>query len=140
MKPINFVEIGLRTRDIVRLWHHGTRRFLSFIGRESGYVKILGELIHLAPLQARLEELALMSGWPSMPVVAALPSERREAELVLVAAGTTRTQAEMLLEKFNAVTEPLCQLSHVIELTSIPRTNLGKVDSEALQTLLRDRA
>ncbi|MEN3943779.1 AMP-binding protein [Prosthecobacter sp. SYSU 5D2] len=58
---------GLVTRDLVRLWNHGTHQFLQFTGRDSGYIKILGELIHLAPLQEQIETLARQQGWPTPP-------------------------------------------------------------------------
>lgn len=126
---------GLRTRDMVRLWQHGTRRFLSFVGRESGTVKILGELVHLAPLQARLEALAVTAGWAQMPVIATVPDQRREAQLVLVTEG--ESGGEALRESFNAATPPLCHLSRVIPVASIPRTDLGKVSLKALEALLK---
>jgi O-succinylbenzoic acid--CoA ligase len=127
----------LRTRDIVRLWDHGTRRFLEFVGRESGYVKILGELIHLAPLQRRLEELALEAHWEFTPVVGAIPDLRRETVLVLVTEERGSGDAKALLAAFNEAIEPLCHLQRVIAVDAIPRTALGKVDAAALQSLLR---
>jgi O-succinylbenzoic acid--CoA ligase len=136
-------ETGLRTRDLVKLWDHGTRRFLQFVGREANYVKILGELIHLAPLQVRVEQLALGAGWKTLPVIVALPDERRESKLVLVmeageGAGEEAAAAgSVLVTEFNAVTEPLCHLERVIEVARIPRSSLGKVDTAALQLLLK---
>ncbi|MDZ4286695.1 MAG: AMP-binding protein [Prosthecobacter sp.] len=132
--------LGLRTRDIVRLWDHGTRRFLEFVGREAGYVKILGELIHLAPLQARLEELALAAGWTSMPVIVALPDERRESRLVMVTESSGAGDGDALMAKFNSVTEALCHLNGVREVAAIPRGGLGKVEMNKLQRQLGDRA
>ena len=128
-------EIGgtLKTRDSVKLWHDGQRQFLHFIGRESGFVKILGELIHLAPLQARLESLALKTGSLSMPIIVARPDARRGAKLVLV---TEDEHGPHLLTTFNDMTEPLCRLAGLIQLENIPRTDLGKVDSVALQLAL----
>lgn len=122
---------GLRTRDLVRLWDHGSRRFLQFIGRESGYVKILGELIHLAPLQTRLEQLALRAGWQKLPIIVALPDARRESQLVLVSEPSQPASA--LLTEFNLETEPLCHLERCIQVAEIPRSGLGKVDAAALR-------
>ncbi len=123
----------LVTRDIVQLSDQGTQRFLQILGRESGYVKILGELIHLAPLQARLEALSLQRGLASPPVILALPDARRENRLVLVA---TDSDNAALLEPFNAATEPICHLAEVILVPHIPRTSLGKTDIPALQRLI----
>lgn len=124
-------EIGseLVTRDVVKLRDRGSRRFLQFVGRESGFVKILGELVHLAPLQERLEVMALHLGLTTQPVIMALPDARRESQLVLV---VDDPACAALLESFNAATEPLCHLTEVIHVAQIPRTSLGKVDGLAL--------
>jgi o-succinylbenzoate---CoA ligase len=122
----------LVTRDIVQLSDQDTQRFIQILGRESGYVKILGELIHLAPLQARLEVMSVQRGLASPPVILSLPDARRENRLVLAA---TDTVSAALLEPFNAVTEPLCQMTEAILVPHIPRTSLGKIDHPALQRL-----
>jgi O-succinylbenzoic acid--CoA ligase len=122
----------LVTRDRVRLWEEVGRRWLAFVGRESGFVKILGELIHLAPLQARLEALALTHGL-KVPVIAAVPDSRRESRLVLV---VEREADTALREAFNRVTEPLCHITEIVRVPAIPRTPLGKVDAAALKALL----
>jgi O-succinylbenzoic acid--CoA ligase len=123
----------LVTRDIVSLRTCGRGRLLSFVGRESGFIKILGELIHLAPLQARMDSLSLVHGLAPPPVIVSVPEPRMGSRLLLV---TECKAGAALLEPFNAVTEPLCQLSEVIQIPGIPRTSLGKVDATALQTCL----
>jgi o-succinylbenzoate---CoA ligase len=123
----------LVTRDIISLDTSGSRRLLRFLGRESGYVKILGELIHLAPLQARMDSLSLTHGLALPPVIVSVPDPRQGSRLLLVA--ETMAGAE-LLEPFNAVTDSLCQLSEAVLVPQIPRTSLGKVDASALQTCL----
>ncbi len=123
----------LVTRDCVRHWECGGTHWLAFVGRESGFVKILGELIHLAPLQARLDSLALAQGVVHLPVIVSLPDPRRETRLVLVAEDDS---SAALLEPFNASTEPLCQISEIVRVPSIPRSPLGKVDAAALRSLL----
>ena len=125
----------LITRDHVRLWDHAGHRWLSFVGREAGFVKILGELIHLAPLQARLDALALSQGLDHQPVIASLPDARRDSRLILVAENAS---AATLLDLMNQSTEPLCQLTEMLLVPSIPRTELGKVDTPALSRLLLD--
>jgi O-succinylbenzoic acid--CoA ligase len=125
----------LVTRDLVSLSTCVSRQHLRFMGRESGVVKILGELIHLAPLQARLDSLAMADGLVLPPIIMAMPDLRREIRLILVAESAAGAG---LLELFNAVTEPLCQLSEVVHLPHIPRSPLGKVDVSVLQTYLAD--
>ena len=128
-------EIGreLVTRDVVRLWDHGTMRFLQFIGRESGFVKILGELVHLAPLQARLESLIFKNGFVSNPVIVAVSDARSENRLVLVSEDSF---GESIMAVFNDRTERLCHLTEVIHVRRIPRSPLGKVSAGALSALV----
>lgn len=121
------------TRDLVQLGEAQGRRWLKFAGRESGFVKVLGELIHLAPLQSRLDALALDQKVSPPPVIAALPDARRESRLVLVAENATGAG---LLEFFNAGAPPLQQLSECIRLPAIPRSSLGKVNAGELRQML----
>lgn len=125
------------TRDIVSLKTCGGRTYLSFIGRESGFVKILGELVHLAPLQSKLDSLSLVHGLVLPPVIATVPDPRSESRLILV------TECEMgagLLEIYNQSAEPLCQLKAVVRVPNIPRTAMGKIDAAALRSCLSEMA
>lgn len=127
---------SLTTRDLVELCSMGGRTWLRFLGRESGFIKIMGELVHLAPLQARLEALALQQNWAQLPVILALPDARRESRLVLV----TETQDSAdLIAAFHALTPAFCHISEVIHLPQIPRSPLGKVNHTALAALLHSR-
>lgn len=125
---------SLTTRDLVELSTAGGRRWLRFVGRESGFVKILGELVHLAPLQARLEALALQQNWARLPVIVALPDARRESRLVLV---TETPDTADLLAAFHALTPAFCHISEVVCLPQIPRSPLGKVNHSALTAMLQ---
>lgn len=127
------LEGQLVTRDLVQLGDEQGRRWLKFAGRESGFVKVLGELIHLAPLQSRLDALALERRVSPPPVIAVLPDARRESRLVLVAENATGTA---LLELFNASAPPLHQLAECIRLPAIPRSSLGKVNTGRLREML----
>lgn len=128
-------DIGheLVTRDRVKLWQQGHLQYLEFLGRESGYVKILGELVHLTPLQTHLESLCLQRGVSSIPVIMAQPDTRRECRLVLV---SDSADADELWAAFNADIPPLCQLIEVIHVPRLPRSDLGKVDITALNRLI----
>lgn len=121
------------TRDIVSLSSSGGRQLLRFMGRESGVVKISGELIHLAPLQTILDSLSLAHGLLLSPVIMAVPDSRRGIRLVLVV--DSDAGAELFMP-YNKVTETLCQLSEVVRLPAIPRSSLGKVDMCTLQSYL----
>ncbi len=126
---------SLTTRDLVELAETGPRRWLRFIGRESGFIKILGELVHLAPLQARLEALARQQQRPKIPVLTPLPDARMESRLVMVSENSDNADSD-LLAAFNAQTPAFCHLSQIIHLPEIPRSPLGKVNHPALTAML----
>ncbi|MCA1963866.1 MAG: AMP-binding protein, partial [Prosthecobacter sp.] len=120
----------LVTRDIVALNQDKDRCWLEFIGREIGFVKILGELVHLAPLQSKLNDLALVLNMPTPPVLVPLPDNRRETKLLLAA--ELHPNADKLLHMYNQAVEPLHQVSDLRTVSAIPYTALGKVDLIAL--------
>jgi len=126
---------GLHTRDKVRLWTHGTRSFLQFTGRDAGYVKILGELVHLAPLQEQVETLARQLGWTSLPVLLAQPDPRAETRLILAWETGTGDPAP-LIAQFHEISPPWLRISESLPLDRIPRSDLGKVRLEELRHLL----
>lgn len=128
----------LITRDLVELQELDGRRWLTFVGREAGYVKILGELIHLAPLQTRLDRLALSLDMPSTLVLVPMPDARRDNVIVLAA--EPHPALETLTRLYQEMTAPLCQIQRTYILPKIPRTALAKVDTPALmQHLLSER-
>ncbi|MES2738748.1 MAG: AMP-binding protein [Verrucomicrobiota bacterium] len=128
---------GLRTRDRVRLWLHGTRQFLQFTGRESGYVKILGELVHLAPLQEQIETLAREHGWPTPPVLLPLPDPRAETQLILVTE-PGHPDPTPLIAAFHTASPPWLRLSRTHQVEAIPRSDLGKVRMDELRHFVDD--
>lgn len=97
-------------------------RELRFAGRSDDFVKVLGELISLSSLSARVAEC----GWTGL--VAAVPHERRENELVLVVEGVAVGETENALAIFNKGLPPLEQVSRVVVIDSLPRTDSGKLD------------
>lgn len=121
---------GLLTRDRVSLWDHGTQRCLSFLGRESGYVKILGELVHLAPLQAQLETLSLRLNCRKRATLIPLADPRRGCSLVLLAEDAA--EAERLKAAHNDASPPLLHVEQILLLDPIPTTDLGKGNISAL--------
>lgn len=93
-------------------------RALRFLGRSDDLVKVSGELVSLSSLSARVAECGLTG------LVVAVPHERRENELVLVLEGGD----EKALGIFNEGLAPIEQVSRVVVLDSLPRTDAGKVD------------
>jgi O-succinylbenzoic acid--CoA ligase len=125
---------GLRTRDRVSITKDG---FLRFLGREAGTVKILGELVALAPIQAQIDALRLELGLhEGHAVVIDLPDERKEARLALAVAGMPASDADKLLSRLNAGLRAFEQIERPTLLPEIPRNELGKSQFEALRRLI----
>lgn len=117
------IEQPMRTRDRVSLRTEGTRQFLCFLGRESQVLKIVGELVSLPALQAKLDALALKHGIASRCVIVPLEDTRRGHTLVLAHEGG----AEPLLADFNAQVQPFERLERSVRVAQIPLTDLSKV-------------
>jgi len=133
-------EAGFTTRDRVQVWWHGTHRFLRFVGRESSFVKVLGELVSLPALQQRLERVLIGEGidlrsaliWP-------VPDARKDTRLLLVGEGQNRHDAarlENLSARFNQDIPGYERLDAVLMVSAIPRTPLGKVDARGVAQLV----
>lgn len=135
-EPI-LAETGLRTRDRVSLHQDGTRRFLRFVGRESGIVKILGELVALGPIQERIEALRLQSGLThGDAAVCDLADARAEARLALAVSQLSKEDSERLQNGLNVMLRPFEQIHEIRHLKAIPRSELGKVRMEELRRLI----
>jgi O-succinylbenzoic acid--CoA ligase len=133
--PID-APMGLVTRDRVQLLEDGTRRFLRFLGREGSFVKVLGELVNMAALQARLESVAGALGvMPAAVAALALPDARRETRLVLAGEVAIET-LEHLREAFNASSARYEHLESAHAVAMLPRTELGKLDVQAARNLI----
>jgi O-succinylbenzoic acid--CoA ligase len=130
---------GLRTRDRVSLSREGEKCFLCFTGRESGIIKILGELVALGPIQSRLEALRLELNRRDVDAaISDLPDERAGARLVLAVSGMGQETANALRDALNRDLRPFEQVQSVMRLVQIPRSELGKVRQEELRRCLRE--
>jgi O-succinylbenzoic acid--CoA ligase len=117
------IEQPMRTRDRVSLRMEGTGQVLRFLERESQVLKILGELVSLSSLQAKLEALALKHGIAGRCVIVPLEDARRGHILVLAHEGG----AEPVLADFNAQVQPFERLERAVHVGRLPLTDLGKV-------------
>lgn len=133
-QPI-LAENGLRTRDRVTLTPDG---FLHFLGREAGTIKILGELVSLATIQAQIDSLRLHEHLHSSDAaVCDLPDPRRESRLVLAVSDMPPSAAAELLTQLNQQLRPFEQITTAPQhLPAIPRSHLGKIRLEALRHAL----
>lgn len=130
---------GLRTRDRVELWHEAGRQYLRFKGRVAGTVKILGELVTLGPIQERLDALMRESGLAAAEaVVCDVPDNRKEARLLLAVSGMSEEESAGLQERLNEGLRPFERITEVRRVTSIPRSELGKVRFATLREMLQE--
>lgn len=129
---------GLRTRDRAALSGESGRQRLRFLGRESSFVKVLGELVSLGAAQERMEAAARHCGFTRRVMTTSVPDERWESRLVLVIEGTRIAAAarESLLSSYNAEAPPFERIETVREVERLPLTPVGKVDMAALAHLL----
>jgi O-succinylbenzoic acid--CoA ligase len=97
---------------------------LRFVERADDAVKVLGELVSLASLNARLTAFAITG------IVVALSDPRRGHELVLV-----RERGGDSLARFNEQLPPLERVGREVEVAALPRTDIGKVDRLAAMAM-----
>lgn len=130
-------DTGLRTRDRVEVLEVEDRRFIRFLGRESGTVKILGELVALEPIQDQIEVLKLTLGLHgSDAAVCDVADPRKESRLVLAVSGMDASDAARLQKGLNETLRPLENLQEMRLVNTIPRSELGKVRLADLRALL----
>lgn len=136
-------DAGFTTRDRVQVWWHGTRRFLRFVGRESSFVKVLGELVSLPALQQRLEILLTEAGGdPRAALIWPVPDARKGTRLILVGESRHECDAallESIRERFNLVAPGYERLEALLAVPDIPRSSLGKVDGARMEQMLGKR-
>ena len=130
-------ELGLRTRDRVEVLQGDGRRCLRFLGRQSGSVKILGELVALEPIQDQIESLKLNLGLRTADAaVCDVADPRKESSLVLAVSGMNEEDAARLQKSLNETLRPFEHIHETRMLNAIPRSKLGKVRLAELRALL----
>jgi o-succinylbenzoate---CoA ligase len=112
---------------------------LQFFGRESDFVKILGEGVSLSKLQGVLESCLqdLAPKYISEFVVAAIPDARKGHRLILVhMPGISKDLVRDLCMAFNSKVASLEKLEDSTVVLEIPRTPLGKIARAKLSSIL----
>jgi o-succinylbenzoate---CoA ligase len=129
---------GMRTRDRVKVFlNEAGRRCMRFVGRESGIVKILGELVALEPIQDRIEALKLQLGLLGADAaVCDVADSRKEGRLVLAVSRMSVSDSAKMQKNLNETLRPLERLFEVRVIQAIPRSELGKVRLAELRGLL----
>ena len=128
--------LGLRTRDRVELTTEGERVWLRFLGRQSGLLKICGELVSLEALQNRLDQAALDLGLRGKALMVPLPDERRETRLVIVTEDDNEKMQARLLAAYNSDALPHESVLSLRHLPTLPQTPVGKPDLKAVIAIL----
>jgi O-succinylbenzoic acid--CoA ligase len=98
------------------------------LGRDQDFVKILGEGINLADLDARALALLRAKGFDGEVAFSVRPDERRGAELTLI---LTR-EFTPALELWNGACSPVERAGALRVIDSLPKTELGKLRRSAL--------
>ena len=128
---------GLRTRDLVEVLEVEGRSCIRFLGRQSGSVKILGELVALGPIQDQIESLKLGLGLHAADAaVCDVADLRKESSLVLAVSGMSTEDAARLQIGLNETLRPFEHIHETRILDVIPRSDLGKVRLAELRALL----
>jgi amino acid adenylation domain-containing protein len=118
----------LRTGDVVRLRQDG---LLEFVGRTDGQVKIRGNRVEPAEVEAVLRRSADVAD-------AAVVARRTGEDTVLVAfvvragGGGDALLRESLLQDLRTALPPYMHPSGIVFIDELPRTRNGKLDVEAL--------
>jgi O-succinylbenzoic acid--CoA ligase len=126
---------GFETRDFADVWTAGNGQWLRHRGRESGCLKILGELVHLERLEANAEALAACRAGRIALAIQPEPDARRGHKLWLLAErGSASAEAlDRVVRVFNLRAKPFEELEGWRAVECIPRTSLGKIDRRALR-------
>jgi len=108
----------LQTEDLVEIENN----HLKFLGRKGDWAKILGENVHLLPLQALLDAHAKPLGIEAY--LKFLPDPRKGSRIVLI---TTHTEPSTLIAQYNSQVMPFERIDECILVPHIEKTALGKV-------------
>ncbi len=130
--------------------------FLKPLGRDSDFVKILGEGVSLSVIRNKWQttaEVVLQEAKQNMKMdtqnfsaelqsmtVVALPDERQGFYLCAVAPSAMLSDeiAEKILSKYNQQAVAYERIRKVVLLDQIPRTDLGKIAFEKLKSIITE--
>lgn len=104
-----------QTEDLVEIQDN----HLRFLGRKGEWAKILGENVHLLPLQSLWDQLSNSEGYLKF-----LPDPRKGNCIALV---TTESSVDQLIAQFNSQVMPYERIEKSIQVPRIEKTALGKV-------------
>lgn len=103
---------------------------LRFLDRADDLVKVSGELVSLSSIESTARKVGAAVGLEL--AVVALPDERRGTEIAVVA----EAGGEGLLDRINDDLEGIETVRRIVPVSALPRTDIGKIDREALRRLV----
>ncbi len=131
------------TRDHVELLQDSSQKsgevYLELKGRQSDYIKVLGEGVSLSELRTQLHSLLLKQGLPpDCAEIVAVEEARKGHQLFLVfEKQIDRNQSYAVLTEFNLKVRPYEKLAEVVFIDRMPRTELGKLKTEELKRIIK---
>ena len=113
--------------------------FLELKGRLTDYLKVLGEGVSLAELRAQLQGVLLRHGLaPACAEIGAIEDSRNGHRLVLVfEKQIDKNQSVAVFNEFNLKVRPYEKLAEVVFIDRMPRTELGKLKTEELKSIIK---
>ena len=132
-------EGWFEARDRVLLEEGDSGVLLSFDRREGEVVKIMGELVSLSELRARLESLSTDAGLLGRVALSVLPDERCGNRLVLAfeREGVESGAVEGLKKHFDEGLAGYERISEALAVEEIPGSGSGKIDYGRLNVALQ---
>ncbi len=129
------IEGWYQTEDLATVQGHE----LSILGRETDFVKILGEGVNLSQLQKILDKL-VQENSPEQALdfaIGTLPDQRQGHVVILATTSQVSDSAvAKILSQFNLQVAAYERISQVRKVAEIPRTDLGKISRAKLQAIL----
>ncbi|CUI16443.1 putative o-succinylbenzoate-CoA ligase [Candidatus Protochlamydia naegleriophila] len=112
---------------------------LSVFGRSDACIKIGGESVDLACLEAHLQSLALKADFRGEVTLVALPDSRLGNVLHLAAAKADIFALQEIIDRFQKSVLPFEKIRAVCHLPYFPRSALSKILKNELQAMVRER-
>lgn len=144
------IEIKPIEMDLKGFWTSSDRvllkgnRVLKFLGRSTDQIKILGHLVDLLEVRHGLAELLKDNDQINLNLedcfIDSLPDEKSENHLVIFTEAKNMTELKKLQSLWNSKAKPWQSLRGIYYLHKIPKSNVGKVQSEKIkETFLKPK-
>lgn len=119
--------------------HRLSDREIVPLGRQTDYIKILGEGVDVAAVQAKIQKSVFEL---SKALVIDVPDQRKGSDLVLVledGGESTASNPEAALKKWNQSCHPVERIHQFTKVKQVPRSSLGKVLKAELRKQILDQ-